>query len=83
VAERGLSVRETERLVQSGGNSAPPSRKAGPRLDADGRRLEEELSEALAAKVQLKPRRGGKGALVIDYGSLDELQGLVKRLRRP
>jgi hypothetical protein len=32
--------------------------------------------------VKLKPRRGGKGSVVIDYASLDELQGLIKKLRR-
>jgi ParB family chromosome partitioning protein len=52
-------------------------------LDADGRRLQEELSETLGATVKLKPRRGGRGSLVIDYASLDELQGLIGRLRKP
>ena len=82
VVLKGLSVRETERLVQ--GATAPPkaAAKHAHRLDADSRRLQEELSETLGATVKLKPRRGGKGSLVIDYSSLDELQGLVKKLRR-
>jgi len=54
---------------------------AAPALDADGRRLQEELAEALGAPVQLKPRSASKGSVVIDYGSLDELEGLVKRLK--
>jgi hypothetical protein len=29
--------------------------------------------------VQLKPRAGGKGSVVIDYSSLDELEGLIER----
>ena len=79
VAAKGLSVRETERLVQQA--STPPAAKpAATTLDADSRRLQEELSESLGATVQLKPRREGKGSLVIDYSSLDELQGLVKRI---
>jgi ParB family chromosome partitioning protein len=83
VAEKGLSVRETERLVQEAA-SAPKgaSQHAVARLDADSRRLQEELSESLGATVHLKPRRGGKGSVVIDYSSLDELQGLLKRLKR-
>ena len=81
VAAKGLSVRETERLVQSA-TSAPRSKAGRVRLDADGRRIEEELSESLGATVKLKPRRGGRGALVIDYSSLDELQGLLVRLKR-
>jgi hypothetical protein len=32
--------------------------------------------------VQLKPRTATKGSVVIDYTTLDELQGLVKRLKR-
>ena len=83
IAQQGLSVRETERLVQAASSSAPrPARAAGQRLDADSRRLQEELAESLGASVKLKPRRGGKGSVVIDYSSLDELQGIVGKLRR-
>ena len=81
VAERGLSVRETERLVQQA-TAAPAPRRAEPTLDADARRLEEELSEALGASVRLKPRGPQKGSVVIDYSTLDELEGLASRLRR-
>ena len=81
VAAKGLSVRETERLVQEAA-SAPRRKAAGQGLDADGRRLQEELSESLGATVKLKPRRGGRGSVVIDYSSLDELQGLVARFKR-
>ena len=82
VAAKGLSVRETERLVQ--GISAAPRAGAKPaaaKLDADSRRLQEELAESLGASVTLKPRRGGRGTLAIEYASLDQLQGLVKRIR--
>jgi ParB family chromosome partitioning protein len=82
VAEEGLSVRETERLVQEALRPARPARPDPPRLDADGRRLQENLSETLGATVHLKPRSGGKGSLVIEYASLDQLDGLVKRLTR-
>jgi ParB family chromosome partitioning protein len=82
VAARGLSVRETERLVSrsilptEGGKRPPPRR-----LDVDSRRLQEELAEALGAVVALKPRKGGRGSIVIDYGSLEQLDELVTRLR--
>jgi ParB family chromosome partitioning protein len=82
VAEK-LSVRETERIVQEA--LAPPKAGAKPgkaRLDGDSRRLQEELAEALGAQVQLKPRRGGRGSVVIDYASLDQLQGIVTRIKR-
>ncbi|MGZ5042922.1 MAG: ParB/RepB/Spo0J family partition protein, partial [Usitatibacter sp.] len=76
IAEKGLSVREAERLVQDA--HAAPKRHASataPALDADTRRLQEELSETLGAMVRVKPRQGGKGSIVIDYASLDELEG--------
>ena len=81
IAAKGLSVREAERLVQEA-SSAPKAARRAAKLDADTRRLQEELSEALGAVVKLKPRRGGKGSVVIGYSSLDELQGLVRKLRR-
>jgi ParB family chromosome partitioning protein len=79
VATQGLSVRETERLVQQA-TAAPAARRTAPKLDPDSRRLQEELAESLGASVELKPRANGRGSVVIDYSSLDELQGLVKRL---
>jgi ParB family chromosome partitioning protein len=83
IAQQGLSVRETERIVQAA-SAAPRAARAaaGHRLDADSRRLQEELAESLGAAVKLKPRRGGKGSVIIDYSTLDELQGIVAKLRR-
>jgi len=81
VVAKQLSVRETERMVQQATQPPAQSRRAAPALDADGRRLQEELAEALGATLQLKPRSATKGSIVIDYSSLDELQGLVRRLK--
>jgi len=82
VAAKGLSVRETERLVQVALSPPAAARHAAKGLDADSRRLQEELSESLGATVHLKPRASGKGSVVIDYSSLDELSGIVNRLQR-
>ena len=46
----------------------------------DIERLEETLSEKLAAPVQLESRDGKSGRLVIVYSSLDELDGIIERL---
>jgi len=81
IAAKGLSVRDAERLVQLA-TQPPAAAKAPPRLDADSRRLQEELSESLGSTVHLKPRASGKGSVVIDYSSLDELSGIVKRIKR-
>jgi len=83
IAEKGLSVRETERRVQAAHAAPKGAASASPaKLDADARRLQEELSETLGAMVRFKPRQGGKGSIVIDYASLDELDGLLTKLKR-
>jgi ParB family transcriptional regulator, chromosome partitioning protein len=81
VVARKMSVRETERLVQQ---MSEPSRsgKVSPRgLDADSLRLENELAETLGATVKLEPGRGGSGRIVIRYSSLEELDGILARMR--
>jgi ParB family chromosome partitioning protein len=83
VAAKGLSVRETERLVQHAvAGPKAGSAAARTRLDADARRLQEDLSEALGASVSLKQAKGGRGSLVIRYSSLGQLDGIVSRLKR-
>ena len=82
IAHDGLSVRETERLVQLASAAPRPARAGAPHLDADTRRLQEELAESLGASVKVKQRGGGKGSVVIDYSSLDQLQGIIGKLRR-
>ena len=75
-----LSVRQTETLVKRllSGDTASPKTGAD---DPDVGRLEMKLSDSLGAKVKLKPRTGGRGLIVIEYGSLDILDGIVTRLR--
>jgi ParB family chromosome partitioning protein len=80
VVERKLSVRETERLVQQLSEPSRP-RRPRPGLDADTLRLENELAEALGANVKLEPGRNGTGRIVVRYTSLDELDGILARLR--
>jgi ParB family chromosome partitioning protein len=78
------SVREIERRVQAIQKGAPVSAKASTktRPDADVASLERELSEIFSAKVQVESGRGGKGKLVVHYHSLDELEGILERVRR-
>ena len=81
VATKGLSVRETERLVKRLQADAAKPPAAPKRVDPDIRRLEAELGDRLGAKVSLEQGRGGKGKLVISYNSLDELDGILERMR--
>ena len=83
VVRKGLSVRETERLVKrmlAGPGSKAPA-KNPPSQSADIRRLEVEVSEKLGAKVNLQHTQKGAGKLVISYNSLDELDGILKHIR--
>ncbi len=82
VAKKGLSVRETEALVRR--ILAGPKTKSGDfdaGRDPDIRNLESSLADKLGAKVQLRHSRSGKGRLVIDYNSLDELDGILGHIK--
>jgi ParB family chromosome partitioning protein len=50
--------------------------------DPDIQNLERELGELLSAKVAVQHGRGGRGKLVVQYFSLDELEGILERIRR-
>jgi ParB family chromosome partitioning protein len=83
VVRKGLSVRETERLVKrmlEKATGKSESRSAASK-DADIRRLEIEVSEKLGAKVRLDHTKKGSGKLVISYNSLDELDGILNHIR--
>ena len=82
VVRKGLSVRETERLVKRmlEGDKPKPAKKVATK-DADIRRLEIEVSEKLGAKVNLDHTPKGAGKIVISYNSLDELDGILKHIK--
>ncbi|MGD9762168.1 MAG: ParB/RepB/Spo0J family partition protein [Candidatus Binatia bacterium] len=72
VTDNGLSVRDTEKLVRERGNQ--------PVIDVEQRALEAELARTLATRVHLRHRKDGSGRIIIEYFSLDELDGLLVRL---
>ena len=83
IAAEGLSVRDAERLAHA--LLRPEKRKAkrGSRRRGDGdlARLETELADALGASVRIEPTRKGAGRLIIRYSSLDQLEGILAKLR--
>jgi ParB family chromosome partitioning protein len=81
VARRGMSVRETERLVRRRLRQQTLARSGRPAVDPDIQRLQLDLSERLGAKVHLQHSARGKGKLVISYNSLDELDGILKHIK--
>ena len=87
VAAKKLNVRDTEKLVakvQGQGRQAPLLRVKGEKT-RDVLRLEEELSDLLTAQVSIhikrKTKRGEQGEVTVQFGSLDELNGLIDKLR--
>ncbi|KAF0191766.1 MAG: chromosome partitioning protein ParB family [Gammaproteobacteria bacterium] len=82
VVAKGLSVRETEQLVaqlQKDHGKRPATRAAA--VDPNVRQLQHDLSEKLGAAVQIQPGARGKGKLVIQYNSLDELDGILSHIK--
>lgn len=83
IVTKGLSVRETERLMKAQESAKPSGPKAakGPEKDADTRALEGDLSANLKMPVRIDHASGGEsGELVIRYGSLDDLDKLCRIL---
>ncbi len=90
IAGRKLSVREAEALVKKMGEDFGAKPLAGKKdKSRDVKRIEEELSDLLMAQVEVRVkkrvRRRGKvqdmGEVSIQFGSLEELNGLIERLR--
>lgn len=87
VVAKGLSVRETERLAQSG--KTPRARKSGAKKsampatakDADTRALERDLSLLLGLKVSID-LKGETGDISIHFETLEQLDDVLHRLKR-
>ena len=91
ITAKKMSVREAESLVKklSAEFSLTPQ-KPGKEKSRDLKRVEEELSDLLTAEVEVRVKKRVKrhgrveelGEVSIQFGSLDELNGLIDRLRR-
>ena len=90
IAAKKMSVREAESLVKKLGAEFELTASAKPKQEKsrDLKRVEEELSDLLMAQVEIqikkRVKRAGRveemGEIVIQFGSLDELNGLIERL---
>ncbi len=79
IVDSGISVRKIEQLAKSTGKATEGgSRKSPPReVSANVQTLEERLRQTLGTKVMVKERDGGKGEIVIEFYSLDDLDRLL------
>ena len=80
VVQKGLSVRDTERLVQHA--LKPPKPAQANKPDRDVLRLQEELSDTLGANVEIRTTKKGAGTIRIDFGNLDQLEGILQLMRK-
>jgi len=81
VLSGALSVRQTERLVKQLLDAGSPSSKSDTTLDPNIAALQRSLSERLGAAVAINHDPRGRGKLVISYTNLDELDGILGRIR--
>lgn len=79
VSGKGLTVRDTENLVRRLLEPAKP--KVANKMDPDVQRLQTELSESLGAPVNIAHNAKGKGKLVINFSSLDQLDGILSHIK--
>ena len=83
IAKKGLSVREAEALVRrlTGPAQSADSAASDGGRDPNVARLEQDLAEKLGARVAIQHGAGGKGKLVVNYNSLDELDGILAHIQ--
>jgi len=81
VSGKGLSVRQTESMVRRLLAEDTPEKNHVVRQDPDIASLEDTLSQRIGAKVQIQHSSKGSGKLTLRYNSLDELDGILARIK--
>ena len=80
IASKQLSVRQVERLVAKQDGSRKQKQTQRKR-DPNTIKLEKEISEALGAKVGITHNKKGIGKLIINFKNLDQLQGILDKIK--
>lgn len=81
VSKKGLSVRATETYVKNYSKAGMARKAVKLSKDPNISHLEQEISEYLGATVIIRHQKG-KGAVEIKYHSLDELQGILEKIKK-
>lgn len=79
VSGKGLTVRDTENLIRR--LLEPAKEKVAIKENPDVQRLQTDLSENLGAPVSIAHNAKGKGKLVINFSSLDQLDGILDHIK--
>ena len=80
IAAKGMTVREVEKRVSE--LIARPKPRIPRTVDRDVARLTEALAQKLGTAVQIKQKSKGRGALIVEYANLDQLDALIEKLQR-
>ena len=80
IVAKGLTVRDVEKRV--GELVSRPKPRIPQAVDRDVARLEEDLAQKLGTSVKLKQKGKGRGLLIVEYRDLDQLDGLIEKLKR-
>ena len=81
VVTKKLTVRQTEALVRRLLTEDAPKHSPAPAADVDTLALERELAEKVSAPVSISHNAKGAGKVTIRFASLDELDGILSRIR--
>ncbi len=79
IKNKSLSVRQAELLVRKFKDKKAKSVKR-PEKDADVAKLELSLSDHLGAQTKIKQKTKGAGELIVEYSSLEELEGIIEKI---
>ena len=81
VVKQNLSVRATENYIRNIGKKPGKKKNSTENLNPDVHRLEISIAEKIGAKLQIKHKTNGNGQIIINYNSLDELEGIIEHIK--
>ncbi len=81
VRNKGLSVRQTEALVRRLQAQKNKKTAVSYKIDPDIRHLQDNLSEKLGTQVNIQHSAKGKGKLILNYNSLEQLEGILDHIK--
>jgi ParB family chromosome partitioning protein len=75
--KKNLSVRQVEAMVRSGLQVKKPKKQQDDQLPLAYRKVQDRLAAALSTNVKIKHQNSGKGQIVINYYSDDDLNRIL------
>lgn len=84
ILAKGLSVRQTEALVQQLKKELPAVKKVkNSNASSPYRRIEDKLATHFSTRVRIKQSKRGDGQLIIEFYTADELNKILRQLNAP